>query len=428
MAEYADREHFIPIRVTDLVAFLCAESGPMSCQKLTDDEQQRFRRFARSVSLHLHAVYLTELRQLKDTYVPFDPDADPKPLAKLGPDERQLCLDKLFGTFVHLMERANYRHLTRAELEATMQGASDWGVDMDVAWDAFDRVEVFYRGKGFSRRTRRTWRGWFRREVVSVPTYHRVAVMLKQKPHRRLDRAADFDNVLVKLFKDIPTMDIEMLLPGTRVKMPGFDRLKLGGSLTSSIGYVGWRLSEVSIASLGGALLAGSFLTLYTPIALVLGYGYKTWYSFQSTKQTYTFQLTQSLYYQNLDNNGGVIYRLLDEAEEQETRETLLAYFYLWRYAGERGWTAGEIDDYVELDLEKRLGVAIDFEIEDALRKLARAQLVRLDGDRYRAVPIEQAQRQLDDLWSAYPHSGIPSPTPPDAAVLPLSTSRETTA
>jgi hypothetical protein len=300
-----------------------------------------------------------------------------------------------------------------------MQGASDWGVDMDVAWDAFDRVEVFYRGKGVSRRFRRPWWKLFRREAVNLPTFHRVAIILKQRPHKRLGDAADTAGVFLKLFKDIPQMDVEMLLPGTRIKMPGLERLKLGGSVGSTVGYVGWKLgSGFSLSGLSGALMAGSFWTLYTPIALILGYGYKTWYSFQVSKQTYSLQLTQSLYYQNLDNNAGVMYRLLDEAEEQETRETLLAYFYLWRYAGDRGWTAAELDAYIELDLERRADVAVDFEIGDALRKLERAGIVEAAGDRFRAFPIEAAQDRLDTLWERYARDGVPAPPAGEVAEM----------
>jgi hypothetical protein len=113
-------------------------------------------------------------------------------------------------------------------------------------------------------------------------------------------------------------------------------------------------------------------------------------------------QLTQSLYYQNLDNNAGVLYRILDEAEEQETREVLLAYFYLWRYAGAAGWTAAQLDDYVELDLERALGTAVDFEIEDALDKLVRAGVVVRTGDRYEALPVESALEKMDDTWDRY--------------------------
>jgi Protein of unknown function (DUF3754) len=402
MADFENREHFIPLRVTDLVDYLCTESGPMRGQSLGAAEQTAFRRFARSVAGHIHTVYLSELRQLKDAYAPFDPNADPKPLKALSADQRAVELEKLFGTFTHLMERANYTRLTREKLEEVMQGSSDWGIDMDVAWDAFDKVEVFYRGKGFGKRARRSWRKLWRREEITVPTFSRVAVIFKQKPHKRLGPDADTANVFLKLFKEIPQMDIEMLLPGGRIRMPRIERLKLGGSLTSTIGYVGWRLSDVSLTTLVTSAVGGAVWTLYAPLALILGYGYKTWYGFQVSRQTYTLQLTQSLYYQNLDNDGGVMFRLLDEAEEQETREVLLAYFYLWRYANERGWTAAELDDYVELDLEKRLNMEIDFEIGDAVRKLEVAGIVTATEGRYRAVPLAEAQQRLDKLWERY--------------------------
>ncbi len=404
MAAYDDREHFIPVRVADLVDLLCAESGPLPDQHLTADEQAGFRRFAAAVTHHLHAVYADKLRTLKDAYAPFDPDPDPRSLAVLGPDEREACLDGLFRHFVELMERANYRRMTRDDLERTMAGASEWGVDMSVAWDALEKLEVFYRGRRVGRRGVRRWYRWFRREEATVPVFKRVAVILKQTPHPRLDPDADVRNVFLKLFKDIPTMDVEMLLPATRVKMPWLERLKLGGSLTSSVGYVGWKLgtSSLTLTKFGSALLAGSVLTVYTPIALVLGYGYKTWYSFQASKKAYALQLTQSLYYQNLDNNAGLLYRLLDEAEEQETREVLLAYFYLWRYAGDAGWTAADLDDYVELDLEKRLGAAVDFEIGDALAKLEWAGVLETAGGRYRALPLDAAQARLDARWGRY--------------------------
>jgi hypothetical protein len=138
MAEYTNREHFVPIRVADLVGFLCTESGPLLGQTLDDAEQARFRQFARSVAGHIHAIYLAELRQLKDAYAEFDPDADPKPLRKLDDAERSVALGKLFDTFVHLMSRANYRRMSRDELQLVMEGASDWGVDTDVAFDAFE--------------------------------------------------------------------------------------------------------------------------------------------------------------------------------------------------------------------------------------------------------------------------------------------------
>jgi hypothetical protein len=401
MAEYEDREHYIPLRITDLTNYLCATTSPMGEPALAPKEQAAFRWFARSVAGHIHTIYLDELRRLKEAYATFDPDAEPKPLHKPTDEQRATDLDDLFKTFVSLMERANYTHLSRPELEKVMEGASSWGIDMDVAWEAFDKVEVFYRGKGKSKRSRRRWWKLWKREELTVQTFGRVVVVLKQKPHERLGPDADVESVFLKLFKDIPTQDIEMLLPGGRIKMPKFDRWKLGGSVGSTIGYVLWKLWD-SFAAVGGALLAGGYAALFGPLVLIGGYGYKTWYSFQVAKQTYSLQLTQSLYYQNLDNNGGVVFRLLDEAEEQEIREVLMSYFYLWRYAGERGWTEKELDDYIEMDLERRLKMEVDFEIDDAIRKLEAAGIVENADGRYRAIPIDKAQEKLDRLWMQY--------------------------
>jgi len=51
------------------------------------------------------------------------------------------------------------------------------------------------------------------------------------------------------------------------------------------------------------------------------GYGYKSYHSHTVKKTRYSLQLTKSLYFQTLDSNAGVLFRLLDEAEEQECRE-----------------------------------------------------------------------------------------------------------
>lgn len=398
MAAHPDREHFIPLRVTDLIDAL--SRGP----RLTKADALRFRRFAQAARRHVHADYLDQLLRLKNAYAPFDPDADTLQLHEPTAAERSKRLRDLFDTVNHLLAKANYIRLTRDELKQVIQGASDWGVDMDVCWDAFDQLEVYIRGIGHGLRTRRRWYKLFRREVVTVPTFGRVVVALKQRTHHRLSGDADTQSVFLKLFKDIPRMDIEMLLPATRVKMPLLDRCRLGGSVTSSLGYAGWKLSSLSITGLSGAVFSGSLLglvALYSPLALLIGYGYSTYASFQSQQQTYQLQLTQSLYYQNLDNNAGVLYRLLDEAEEQELREVLLAYFDLWQFAGDDGWTAEQLDDHIEQELERTLDAKVDFEIEDALAKLTQTGAVARVGDRYTARPIDEATARLDGRTEA---------------------------
>lgn len=408
-----EREPFIPIRVRDLIDLLCADRGPTHVDPLPPDDQIAFRRFADAATTYLHAVYRDQFNRLKRDYAPFDPDRDLIDVAPPSETDRAERLDGLIDRFADLLDRANYRRLTRPELETIMLGASEWGVDMHVPWDAYERIDVYVRGTGIGRRTRRKWYRLFRLQEVTVPTFERVVIILKQRPHKALGREADTRHVWLKLFKDIPTPDLEMLLPGTTIKMPLLDRLRLGGSGLSSIGYVAFKMQAMSAPMLKavGLISTGAIfgeegiiglIALYTPLALIFGYAYRTYANFTTTKQAYQLQLSQSLYYQNLDNNAGVLFRLLDAAEEQEAREMLLAYFFLWRHAGEHGWPADQLDHYIELELGRAIGREVNFEIDDAVRKLEEAGAVVHSGDRLVARPIWEAIQNLHDAWERH--------------------------
>ncbi len=396
MAEYKDREHYIPLRKAELIDMLCADKD------LPADQREPFRQFCKLTSAVYHYEYLQRLEELKNDYAPFDPDADTKSQVRLLPEQKQQRLEDLFSKFVELMERANYKHLSQKDCQAAIEGgASDWGVNMDVDFNVFERLELFARGDVIGRRSRRRMLNWWRLEEVKLPIYQRLVLILKLRPHKRLGHGVNTDVVYLKLFKDIPKLDLEMLLPGARVQMPKLERGKLGASLLGTIGWVGYKLF-IDIKVLLGAIATMNPIAFWGPLSLVAGYGYKQYYGYQTTKQSYSLMLTQSLYYQNLDNNAGVITRVLDAAEEQECREAILAYYFLWRYAGERGWTSGDLDDYVELDLERRCNIKVDFEIDDALAKLERHRLIEKVGERYRAQPLDKALQMLDWMWDNY--------------------------
>jgi hypothetical protein len=393
MAEFQDREHFIPIRPADVVDLLCTDPG------LTDTDRESLRQLGRLLAAVFHYEYHGHLEKLKNAYAPFDPDADTRTLTPLSPEEKQKRLDGLFEDFIWLLERANFKRLSREEIAAATKGASDWGLNMDVNFDVFERLEVFVRGDIVGTRTRQRWQNRYRPESVSVPVYQRLVLILKQQPHKRLGPNPDTESVFLKVFKDIPKLDLEMLLPGTKVVMPLTQRLKLGGSLASTMGYVGYKLE---ISKLIAGVLTGNVFTFWGPLSLILGYGYRQYAGYQTMRQSYSLKLAQSLYYQNLDNNAGVLFRLLNEAEEQEFREAVLAYFFLWRLAGEAGWTKPELDDHVEHFLEERAKVKVDFEIGDAMAKLERLGLTQHEGEHYRAVPVLQALETLDRTWDNY--------------------------
>jgi len=389
------REQFIPIRVSDLIEVLCRDAGPTGSHELPHDERERFRKLARLMAAYFHSTYHKRLLELKEAYGSFDPDADTHEVFPVGDDERETQQDAMFEEVIRLLERANYHRFSREEFLKNSDGSSYWGIDMTVDWSCFERIEIFSRGSVIGQRFRRNPIRFWRKRKYSVRNFQRLVLVLKQNDNKRLGPAPNTRHIFLKLFKDIPQMDIEMVVPGTRLKMPTLERGKLGVSILTAVVY-----SLIKIASAGASLLAllgGAITTAAVlPLAIVAGYGYKTWSGFQVTKQSYMLQLTQSLYYQNLDNNAGVLFRLLDEAEEQESREAILAYFFLHRYAGEAGWSSDELDAYIELELERIVKMEIDFEVSDALVKLqsmglAIAETSPQGETRYRVIPVESA-------------------------------------
>jgi hypothetical protein len=306
------------------------------------------------------------------------------------------------------MERANFKRLTRDEMQRALQEvATVSGVSTHVDLSMFAHLDVYVRGDVMARMHRRSWRKLGRKEEFHVPLYQRLVLIVKLRPHKRLDRDIDTSRVYLKIFKDIPKVDQDMLLPGARVRMTKLDKALIAYPLVAGVSIMLWQIGSQVLPNLGkmgmGALASGIGAAATWGVAAALGgYGYKSYHSYQVKKQDYSLKLTKSLYYKSLDNNTGVLMRLLDEAEEQECRETFLAYFCLWQYAPPEGWTAAQLDDYVELYLEGNADLKVDFEIGDALAKLERLQIVRKVGDAYHAQPLGKALERLDWTWDNY--------------------------
>lgn len=401
------REHFIPIRKSELLQLLCAEPG------MTDAARSEFTQFYKLLAATFHFEYHDKLEQLKDDYSLFDPDADTKPMQKVTREHKKSKLKGLMSDFVWLLERANFRRLTREDIEVAMQEASDWGINLQVDFKAFDELEIFSRGDAVQTRVvPHPYMGVVnipfkpRRKTVEVPVYQRLVILLRLKPGKHVPKGVDTDSVHVKVFKDIPKMDLEMLLPATRVNMSLFDRLKLGFSFSSALGMGGYKAAPLV------GLAAGASMSTVAALGVAggcVGYGVRSFMGYLNTKQRYQLTLTQSLYFLNLDNNAGVLFRLLDEAEEQECRETMLAYYFLWREPKEEGWTEKGLDKHIEEWIKQRAGLDVNMEIDDALGKLRRLKLLlEPTPGRFKAVPIDKALEVLDHAWdNHFAYNGV---------------------
>ena len=135
------------------------------------------------------------------------------------------------------MERANFKQLKREEIEqALKQKPSDWGFHLELDLHVFERLEMYVRGDVVREQSRRSWRTLWRREKHPVPTYQRLALILKLRPNRRLDANLDVNQIYFKVFKEVPKTDVDMQLPGGRPRMTGLDKAMIFYPLVFGLG------------------------------------------------------------------------------------------------------------------------------------------------------------------------------------------------
>jgi hypothetical protein len=401
------REHFIPLRKTELVKLLAED------KELSPEERQQFLELCQLVGSTIHFQYHQKLEELKEAYFSLDPDVDERTREASSPALEDQHAGVVFDMFGELMERANFRKLSQEEIHSSLDSASQWGLNLKVDFKIFERLDVYARGDVLGMRKVRTWRNWYRETTVDVPTYQRLAVVFRlaqasggRKPTdaKAPHPPEEHRPIAMKLFKNIPKADLEMLLPGTRVTMTLFDQGRILIPTLSGFGLALFKLvTKAAATALAGFSGMFGFLIL---LAGTIGYGVKAFFGYLNTKDKYQLNLTRSLYFQNLDNNSGVFFRLLDEAEEQEFREAVLAWWLLWRQAGsghDGGWTAPQIDRAAERLLRERCNLKVDFEIDDALDKLRRLNLIApLPGGKWRAIAISVALIELDRAWDNF--------------------------
>jgi len=386
-------EHFIPVRRTELMELLCAEPD------LKPDEALQFRHLGRLLAAHCQFEHYRLLERLKSAYAGFDPDSDTRDVLRISAAERDRQVVDLLIDFAWVMRRANYRRLNAAQIEPALDAASPFGLQTVVDFKIFERLTIFTRGAGIDRRRCRRLHRLYRAEEVEVPVWERLVMVMKLRPHPRLDPRVRTDRLYLQIFKNIPRVDINMLLPGARVRMSKLDRGKIGFPFISGL--------ALAVYNIADDLLPYLFRTVANPTMLLWGlatgaftYGTRSVYSYLATRQRYNLNLTQILYFQNLDTNAGVLFRVLDDAQEQECRELLLGYYFLWRHAGANGLPSNVLVELIERFVHNRAEVPVHFEINDALAKLERHGLLEKAEHGHRALPIAAAIRHLEGAWS----------------------------
>lgn len=412
MADDTQRNRFIPFRKTDIVAMCCDGSG------LTTRDEEEFREFFKLLEALFHFEFHSNLETLKNAYAPFNPDADTRAYKKYSPEENEHLQKELVAEMTAVLNAANFEQITAKDLEQALDEESLFKIRLEVDFDDFEEVIFFRRGESLKQETIVSLFG-LRKKSFSFSNYDRVAVYLKFKEKQYFDdrsrKKLNFapGSTIIKIFQNVPKADLEMLFPNSKVRMKTIDKVIIGVPAAVS-GIV------VIVTKLGATLilLASVFafwmglskeeaqlnqkhlIALGAGLATLGGFFFRQISKFKNRKIKFMKALSDNLYFKNLDNNAGVFHHLIDAAEEEEVKEAALAYFFLLKE--NRPVEKNELDNLIEQWFEKRWNCQINFEIDDALKKLERLELVTRDGNVLQCRPLAEAKRQLDYIWDNY--------------------------
>ena len=410
------RDRVIRVRKTDLIDGLAAEG------RLDAAGQAAFRRLARGLGAVFHYQYFEELDRLREVYFHFDPELDP---AAGGPaPDLDAAYRSLSDEIVRVLTEANFVEIAHDEIMRAFTEHARVRVKIKVSVEDYRDVRMFRRGHHTETIDVPIWLG-LRKRKLDVVVYDDVVLMVATRPGgitpseaRRLARMKGGGQkirsgaVLFKYFRHIARGDLESLFPNVRVVMSLTDHLTLGvpalvggvpillklaSTLTVLFVVAGFYLglsgtirdndTEQALAALSGLFALGAFLL-------------RQWGNFHRQSLIHQKQLTDNVYYRNINNNSGIFTYLIGEAEDQDWKEALLAYYGLLTASGPLSREA--LEARVEDLLARLFGVAADFEIGAALARLKSLDLVSEAGGLLSVLPLRDALARLAREWQQF--------------------------
>ena len=407
------REKFLPItRSAVLDRVTAADQWPAG-------ECPKARRFLRYLDYWRRHSYAMQLIDLELAYEPFSPDSDLMQTRAFSAQERGTLQGRLVEKMCSLLKQANFTRIDPADFHVILTKDSHYGLDLQVDVKAFEEIAIFYRGavNNINRRRdlKKAYIGW---KDVKVPVFQRLFILFKLKPFdkrvqevmqdEKVDRkegekivkrlrsmlpvALNEDCVYMKLFKNMPRSDVEMIFPNTKVRFRLFDKIKFGVTAGSGLGMgaVG-TVSKIAVAS-----------NPYTLVMALIGLGgvaARQASNFVNQRNRYMVVMARNLYFHSMADNRGVMTLLADRAAEEDIKEEMLLYGMLAKRqtrVSELKAVDKEIEDY----LAKTFSVDVDFDLDDALGRLKEDGIVTENADGTLSVlPPGEAAAQIDKLW-----------------------------
>jgi hypothetical protein len=216
-------------------------------------------------------------------------------------------------------------------------------------------------------------------------------------------------SLMIKSFRNIARSELPMLLPDVKVVMSSKDALFIGGP--ALIGGIPIALNIIPAMSVvlvvlgaylgfSGSVSQDKLMQAVGSLSALVGAGaflFRQYSNYAFRKLKYQKKISDNVYFRNVNNDTGVFDTLIGSAEEQEVKEVILAYHSLFAHGAVPH--TGELDRRIEIWLQEKYGLDIDFEVGDALDKLEGLGFLAEMDRKIGVCALGEALSRLDSLW-----------------------------
>jgi len=406
----ANPDGYIPVRKAELATEM-ARAGALPAADV-----DAFPHVLKVMGALMHHDAHERLEALKALYDPLDPEA-PAPRC----DEGERAFVAFESAMVDALTRANFVEIDHDTVQTREATKLLTGLSIKPSRAAIRRIRFFARGARPQKLAVRTVMG-LRQSAVEAEIMSDVVVLVGFKARSemakddvrafaKMRRGVRSGAALVKHFRNVATAELVTLHPGAQPNMRGRDQVFLaapaiiaGTPILLSIGPALSVLFAVISAYFGahGVIEQDklkSAVAAISGLAAVGAFVMRQRLKYETQTLRYQKRLADTVYFRNIANNTGVIDLVVGAGEEQDVKEAFIAYWILC--CAQQPLAKEQIDSRAEQFLRDRFGLELDFEVQDALDKLERLDLVERNGDAYTARPTAAALAALDARWDS---------------------------
>ncbi|MBT4066878.1 MAG: DUF3754 domain-containing protein [Euryarchaeota archaeon] len=386
-----ERQQFIPVSREKVKQALLGK------WQLDEDSSQKYSNLFKMFEVIWHHDMHHDLEDLKKGYDSMNPDSFE------DINYNQTNLSSFLEKLDEVMMDGNWLTITDEEIDEALEGEDILPISLDVRFDEFSSMKLYRLGDSYRETEIKSLFG-LKKETKNVRVFSNVLTVLEfkdekwfmaERTRKKHYLGQEGQGLHIRLFKDVPHLDMEVIFPNTSPSMRTLEKIKIGAPLVGGIVSLSMKYGPILFGSASGdtslSLLGGLLTALGT-------YVLKTYTSYQKTREKFRSAVAKDMYFKGIANNQSALTYMIDMAEEQEVKEAICAYMFVQE--SDVTMNEEELDEAIEEWLLRTFGHDIDFEVDDALAKLEKMNLLSVaDDGKLSVVSVENALVTLDDYW-----------------------------